>query len=365
MIEFKRAVIKRELFCRPGIKGFTAFFDGREEACIAYPDLVGEIEPGQEVLINTTAQTLGLGTGGYHYIIANLDGYNRDLQPGGHIMKLRYTPMQLKVLSVEEEESPFHGEMVKADSLDGMPVLVGTLHSMLAPLCIYLRDSGLKIAYVMTDGAALPISFSNNVDWLKKEGLLAATVTTGHSFGGDMEAVNIYSGMLAARKVAGADLIIVAMGPGIVGTGTRWGFSGVEQGEILNAVDTLGGKPVAIPRISFADSRVRHRGISHHTLTVLGRICRTKALVPLPQLETEKMSLIMDQLFREKIIDRYEVCLEDGSEDLRLLEECGLKITTMGRGLEAEKEFFLTLAAAARSARKLINGEELQAIGIA
>ncbi|NLW90472.1 MAG: DUF3866 family protein [Syntrophomonadaceae bacterium] len=365
MIEFKRAIIKQELFSRPGIKGFTAFFEGKEEPCIAYPELVGEIEPGQEVLINTTAQTLGLGTGGYHYVIANLDAYNRELQPGGHIMKLRYTPLQLKVLSVEEEDSPHHGEMVKADSLEGIPVLVGTLHSMLAPLCIYLRDSGIKIVYVMTDGAALPISFSNNVEWLKQAGLLETTVTTGHSFGGDLEAVNIYSGMLAARKVAGADLIIVAMGPGIVGTGTRWGFSGVEQGEILNAVDTLGGKAIAIPRISFADSRVRHRGISHHTLTVLSRICRVNAIVPLPQLERDKMDLIMEQLFREKIIDRYRICLEDGTADLRLLEESGLKMTTMGRGLEAEKEFFLTLAACARTARRLINGEELQTIGLA
>ncbi|MGE5390607.1 MAG: DUF3866 family protein [Deltaproteobacteria bacterium] len=365
MIEFKRAVIKKELFSRPGIKGFTAFFEGKEEACIAYPDLVGEIEPGQEVLINTTAQTLGLGTGGYHYIIANLDGYNRELQPGGHIMKLRYTPMQIKVLSVEEEDSPYHGEMVKADSLDGIPVLAGTLHSMLAPLCIYLRDSGLRIVYVMTDGAALPIAFSNNVDWLKREGLLAATVTTGHSFGGDLEAVNIYSGMLAARRVAGADIIITAMGPGIVGTGTRWGFSGVEQGEILNAVDTLGGKAIAIPRISFSDSRARHRGISHHTLTVLSRICRIKAIVPLPQLKIEQMNLLMGQLLREKIVDRYQICLEDGTEDLRLLEECGLKITTMGRGPDAEREFFLTLAAAARTARKVIDGEDLQTIGLA
>jgi len=365
MIEFKRAVITKETFSRPGINGFMASLEGREEACIAYPDMVGRVKPGDQVLLNTTAQTLGLGTGGYHYVIANLNGENQEMPSGGHIMKLRYTPMQTKVLSVEEDDSPYHGEMVRADSLDGIPVLVGTLHSMLAPLCIYLSDMGIKVVYVMTDGAALPIAFSQNVDWLKRGNFLAATVTAGHAFGGDLEAVNIYSGMLAARKVAGADVIIVAMGPGIVGTGTRWGFSGVEQGEILNAVDTLGGKPIAVPRISFADARARHRGISHHSLTVLSRICRVNAILPLPQLETEQMNLILDQLIREKIVDKYRICLEDGRDDLGCLQDCGLKITTMGRGVEQESEYFLALAAAARVARKLINGEELRAIGLA
>lgn len=365
MIEIKQATITEETFSRSGIKGFMAAVEGRVEPCIAYPDLVGEIKPGNRVLLNTTAQTLGLGTGGYHYVIANLDGGNRELPVGGHIMKLRYTPLQIKVLSVEEDDSPYHEEMVKADSLQGIPVLVGTLHSMLAPLCIFLRDMRLKIAYVMTDGAALPIAFSQNVDWLKREGLLDVTITTGHAFGGDLEAVNIYSGLLAARQVARADVIIVAMGPGIVGTGTRWGFSGVEQGEILNAVDTLGGRPIAVPRISFADARARHRGISHHSLTVLSRICRVNALLPLPQLEGGQMELIFEQLIREKIFDRYQLCLEDGHEDLVYLRDCGLKITTMGRGVDQESEYFLTLAAAARTTRKLVNGEDLQTIGLA
>lgn len=365
MIEIKRAIIVRESFSRPGIQGFMALVEGREEACIVYPDMVGPINPGDHVLLNTTAQTLGLGTGGYHYVIANLDGEDQQIPKDGHIMKLRYTPMQLKVMSVEEEDSPYHTEMLQADSLDGVPVLVGTLHSMLAPLCLYLRDLGLKVAYVMTDGAALPIAFSHNVDWLKKEGLLAATITAGHAFGGDLEAVNIYSGLLAARKVAGADIIIVAMGPGIVGTGTRWGFSGVEQGEILNAVNTLQGNPLVVPRISFADARARHRGISHHTITVLSRICRVRAILPLPQLEKEQMDLILEQLIKERIVDRYAICLEDGKEDLQILTDCGLKITTMGRGVEEEREFFLTLAAAARTARKLVNGEKLRTIGFA
>lgn len=364
MIEIKRATIIKELFSRPGIKGYLASVDDREERCISYPGMVGEIGPGSQVLLNTTAQTLALGTGGYHYVIANLDSAGMELKPGGHIMKLRYTPMQIKVLSVEEEDSPYHQEMAKADSLEDTPVLVGTLHSMLAPLCIRLHDAGLRVVYVMTDGAALPMAFSQNVEWLKTKGMLTSTVTTGHAFGGDLEAVNIYSGLLAAKKVAGADVIIVAMGPGIVGTGTKWGFSGAEQGDILNAVDTLGGKPIAVPRIGFNDPRPRHRGISHHTLTVLSRICRVRALLPLPQLEDDKMNLVLEQLVREKIFDRCQICLENGNGDLQRLRDCGLKMTTMGRGIDQEREFFLALTAAAQTAIKLINREELQTIGL-
>ncbi len=260
---------------------------------------------------------------------------------------------------------PHHLDMLAADSLESTPVLVATLHSMLAPMCIHLHDLGLRVVYVMTDGAALPISFSQNVDWLKRQGILAAAVTCGHAFGGDLEAVNIYSGLLAARKVAGADVIIVSMGPGIVGTGTRWGFTGIEQGEILNAADTLGGKPVVVPRISFADPRPRHRGISHHTLTVLSRVCRTKAVLPLPELEENKMSMVLGQLLNDRLFERYDVCLENTPELLKRLETCGLRITTMGRNVEEEKEFFLSLGAAAQAAYRLFKGENLRKINLA
>ena len=32
------------------------------------------------------------------------------------------------------------------------------------------------------------------------------------------------------------------MGPGIVGTGTKYGFSGIEQGQIIDAINTLSGR---------------------------------------------------------------------------------------------------------------------------
>lgn len=357
MIQTRKGRIIKELFSRPGIKGFAVQIEEREEKCIAYPSLLGDIVPGDEVLLNTTAMALHLGSGGYHYVISKALPAEIDLHSGGHIMKLRYTPLQLKVLSVEEEDSPYHEVMLRADHLDGIPVLVATLHSMLAPMCILLAQRGLKTAYVMTDGAALPISFSQTVDWLKQQGCLQGTVTVGHAFGGDLEAVNVYSGLLAARHVLAADVIIVSMGPGIVGTGTKWGFTGIEQGEILNAVDTLKGTPLAVPRISFADARPRHRGISHHTMTVLSRVCKVPVLVPLPLLEEEQNQYILDQLYNEGLFERHHICMEESAHSLETMLNCGLKMTTMGRGIEQEREFYQTLAAAAQTAIRLVEGQ--------
>lgn len=362
MIQIRNGIIQQHLFQREGIEAFSVLIEGREEKCISYPDLIGNLQTGDEVLLNTTAVSLSLGTGGYHYAMANLSRHRKDFQPGGHIMKMRYTPMQVKVLSVEEEDSPYREEMLKADSLEGIPVLVGTLHSMLAPICWYLSQKGFRVAYVMTDGAALPAAFSNTIHDLTQRNMLAGTVTVGHAFGGDLEAVNVYSGLLAARKVLHADVIICTMGPGIVGTGTKWGFTGIEQGEILNAAEALQGVPVAIPRISFADPRDRHRGISHHTLTVLTRICRVRAVLPLPEIESEKMNRILDQLRSEDLFSRYHCCLERVDDLLPLIGDSGLKFSTMGRGLDEDREFFLTLGAAARSAVRILNREPLHSI---
>ncbi len=365
MIEIKRGVITRELFARPGLQAFLVQVGDKEEKCIVYTELTGQTKTGDEVILNTTAITLGLGTGGYHYVIANLSQVEKTLQAAGHIMKMRYTPMQLKVLSVEEEDSPYHREMLEAESLENTPVLVGTLHSMLAPLALYLHSQGYKTAYVMTDGAALPIVFSNTVDILKKRGLICGSVTTGHSFGGDLEAVNVYSGLLAAKNILQADVIICTMGPGIVGTGTKWGFTGIEQGDILNAAAGLHGIPIVVPRIGFSDPRSRHRGISHHTLTVLERVCRVKAILPLPHLEEIKMNHILGQLYRQNLLENYECCVEIVTEFQQLLEQSDMNLSTMGRGIKEEPDFFLALGAAARAAERVLRGEKLNPIRLA
>ena len=81
----------------------------------------------------------------------------------------------------------------------------------------------------MTDGAALPIYLSKNVDTLKKKGLIDNTITIGSAFGGDYECINIYTALITAKEVLKADVVFVSMGPGIAGTGTKYGFTGIEQ----------------------------------------------------------------------------------------------------------------------------------------
>src|ERR1700689_4964848 len=173
--------------------------------------------------------------------------------------------MQVMVASADEQGSPHHELLRSADSVDQMPVVVADLHSALPAVLAGIQGSyrtdracAPRVAYVMTDGGALPAWFSRTVAGLREAG--------------DLEAVTVHSGLLTARHVVGADLAIVAQGPGNLGTGTRWGFSGVAAGEAVNAAAVLDGRPVASVRLSFADPRDRHQGVSHHSLTAYGRV---------------------------------------------------------------------------------------------
>jgi len=259
--------------------------DGREDRAVAYEAFTGGLKPGDEVWLNTTAAARGLGSGGYHFVVAHLNPHaSLDAPAGGHIMKLRYTPGQLKVMAVEEPESPFHALLRDADNLGGTPVVALELHSQVAPVAaaVWRRGRGkLRLVYIMTDGGALPLPFSRSVATLKEKGLLAATVTVGHAFGGEFEAVNVHSGLLAARHAGRADVIVVGMGPGVVGTETRFGTTAIEQGEVVNAAHVLGGQAVAALRIGFGDSRERHVGVSHHTITALGLVALALLLTAL------------------------------------------------------------------------------------
>ncbi len=175
----------------------------------------------------------------------------------GHLIKARYTPLQACVPGADEQGSEYHDVLREADDLAGLPVVVADLHSALpAILAGYRADrAGIapRIAYVMLDGGALPAWFSRSAAALSEAGWLTGTVTVGQAFGGDIEAVSLHSGLLAARHVLGAELAVVTQGPGNLGTGTRWGFSGVAAGEALNAVAVLSGRPVGLA----ADQRRR------------------------------------------------------------------------------------------------------------
>ena len=332
---------------------------GASIRALAYPALTGSPRAGDRVLLNVTALEAGLGTGGYALVVAIPDRLPADADLAGHIVKSRYTPLQVMTGSADEQGSPYHDVLESADSLDAMPVVVADLHSALPAILAGLRSSSATVAgdspravYVMTDGGALPAWFSRTIAGLREAGWLAATVTTGQSFGGDLEAVTVHSGLLTARHALGADVAVVAQGPGNLGTGTRWGYSGVAAGEAVNAAAALGGRPVASLRISFADQRDRHRGISHHSLTAYARVALARADVVIPELaEPEAARIAADVAPLAARHALVTVPLDGLAEALRA---CPVPLSTMGRSLDEDREYFLAAAAAGRHAAALL-----------
>jgi Protein of unknown function (DUF3866) len=322
---------------------------------LAYPPLVGRPEPGDEVLLNTTALAMGLGTGGYAMVVAVPNRLPEDPQGPGHLVKARYTPLQATVQGADEQDSPHHARLREADSLEDMPVIVADLHSALAPILsgLYESRSGIRVAYVMQDGGALPAWFSMAAARLREIGWLAGVVTVGQSFGGDLEAVTVHTGLLAARHVLEADVAIVTQGPGNLGTGTRWGFSGVAAGEAVNAAGVLLGRPVAALRVSSGDRRERHYGVSHHSLTAYGRVALSPAQVPVPELPGEFGERVRDQAELLAVRHRLVPVPVDGLHEA--LRESPVRLSTMGRSLEEDLPYFLASAAAGRLTASLLS----------
>lgn len=319
--------------------------------------MTGKINVGDRVVLNTTAVELRLGTGGYHFVIYNKKNESQNVGNDlGHIMKLRYTPLQFKCLAAEEQDSKYHEMFNSFRSLNNSIYIVGTLHSMLAPIAAFIKwlRPELRITYIMTDAGALPLHFSKTVKTLKEKEIVKNTITVGHAFGGDLECVNIYNGIIASNIIMDSDITIITMGPGIVGTGTKFGFSGIEQGYIIDAINNLGGISLAVPRISFADSRERHKGISHHTLTILNDIINTKTNLVLPIVEGHYAEHIIKQIKVNNINEKHNIIFEKGNDVIKALNYYGLKVKTMGRGYYDDEVFFLTLGAVAKASIKVL-----------
>ncbi len=329
---------------------------GVAHKAFAYNALLGDVFVGDEVVLNTTATALELGTGGYDFVIANISRPLAASKPEpGHIVKLRYTPLQHTVYC-EEERSPSAFE--DFPNLNGMPVVAAGLHSHVGLVAAGIKalSPEARVSYIMTDGAALPIGFSNLVRTLLAKGLIEDTITCGQSFGGHREAVNVYSALAIAKLESKADIAIVCQGPGNVGTGTSIGFSAVEVGQIINAAHSLGGRPVAAVRMSQRDSRKRHCLISHHTLTVLSRIALVSALVPLPVMDMDDSACAETerQLRQLQLYERYEIRYFDGMPGIELLREKEMGVTSMGKGFSDDPVFFLAASSAGRAAAEML-----------
>jgi hypothetical protein len=180
-------------------------------------------------------------------------------------------------------------------------------------------------------------------------------VTVGQAFGGDLEATTVHSGLLAARHVLGARVTVVAQGPGNLGTGTPWGFSGVAAGEAVNAAATLGGRPVGSLRISAADPRPRHRGVSHHSLTAYGRVALAPADLVVPADLPGDLASAVDAALAP-LAARHRIVRVDTAGLDAALRALPVKLSTMGRDLDADHAYFLAAAAAGRHAADVLDG---------
>ena len=296
---------------------------------------------GDRVLLNTTAVWLGLGTGGLHVVVAVETGSGLDAEGSGRAMKLRYAPHQVRVDPVEEARA-------LPERLPGTPVVWIPLHSLLAPVAAGAAIAGARrVAFVMTDGAALPAGLSRLVEELRRAELLAAVVTAGQAFGGDLEAVTVFTGLLAAVEVAEADVVVVGDGPGNLGTNSPWGTSALGSAMSMNAAGILGGRPVAALRISFADPRERHRGVSHHALTALARVALVPVHVAVPAIEDDRRrAQVWDALRAERLEERHQLVEVAGEPALAALQERGVRVRSMGRSPSEDPEFFLAGGAA-------------------
>lgn len=333
MPSYRTVTVLEVLSSRPGLTRVRVTGD---ERAYALTEVTGPVEVGDEVVVNTTAVDLALGTGGWHVVHWNLRRSSWSSAGGGHIMKARYTSIQHEMEVVSERGG-------EADSLDGVPVVACSLHSQVGVVAAVLGSlrPDLRVAYVMTDGGALPLALSDLVASLRDAGLLVGAVTTGHAFGGDLEAVGVPSGLAAAAGALDADVIVAGMGPGVVGTGSRLGFTGLDQATILDTAAWLGGAPVMCVRASSGDGRERHQGVSHHSLTVLDAV-RSAVDVPVPA----GVGPIAGPA-------RHTVLTVEAVDVAAVLSDRGLRITTMGRGPDDDPLFFQVAGAAAVHAASL------------
>jgi Protein of unknown function (DUF3866) len=354
MVRLRRGRVVRVVAERPGAVELVVDVEGDEAPAVAYPELCGPVGLGDAVILNTTAVALGLGTGGSHLVVAVVGGPDTELEGDGRVVKARYTPSQTAVRAVEETHGP---ALDASEGLGGTPVVVAPLHSLVAPVAAGARAAGAeRVVYVMTDQAALPGAFSRLVPRLRDAGLLDGFVTAGQAFGGELEATTTWTGLLAAVEVLQADVVVVADGPGNLGTATRWGVSALASGNALNAAHVLGGRPVAALRVSFADPRDRHRGVSHHSSTILSDVCLVPVTVAVPALDEPLRAAVWEALRAARLEERHQLVEAAGEPALRELEDRGVAVESMGRTAADDPVFFLAGGAAGVLAGRMAAG---------
>ena len=335
--------------------------EGTERDAWADSALVGEVREGDEVVVNVEAQDLRLGSGGFDVVHVNLTrGLEAPGAGGAQVMKLNYTSLQHPVQPVEavgdQDEVPRKP-----------PVLVIPLHGHLAPAAWAASEAraGLRVGFVQGAGGALPGTLSRDLDLLRERGVLCGHVTAGPAYGGEHEAINVVGGLDAAARRLNWEAIVVGPGPGLLGSETRLGHGGMAALDAAHAALSLGLPVLVSPRLSSSDPRPRHRGLSHHTASVLELLLGT-VRVPVPEAEVEGWPLLdaeapeggSPQAALDSLIElcggHHDIAVEP--IDLDGYAASGLPSTTMGRDIAADPLFFAGALAAGRALAGAANG---------
>lgn len=314
--------------------------DGERRAVWADASLLGEMYAGDEVVVNVAALDLSLGSGGFDVVHVNLTRGLRGGERGeDHVMKLNYTSLQHPIAPVERLLS----ESAQSASV---PVLVLPLHGHLAPAAWAAAQvsPGLKLGYVQTGGGALPGGLSRDVTLLRERGLLCGHVTAAPAYGGEREAISVVGALDAAANRFGWEAILAGPGPGIIGSETRLGHGGIAALDTAHASLALGLPTLLSPRLSAGDPRERHRGISHHTMTVISLLLGAVE-VPVPAGNPAIAARLAEAGDgRHRLIEE--------RADLDGYARAGLPAFTMGRGIEEDPLFFAAALAAGVALRR-------------
>jgi hypothetical protein len=316
--------------------------DGERRAAWADEVLLGPMREGDEVVVNAAALDLDLGSGGFDVVHVNLTrGLGGGVEGDAHVMKLNYTSLQHPVEPVEGAAG--EGRDRNAAGAEGagdqiaarraIPVAVLPLHGHLAPAAWAAAQArpGIRIGYVQTAGGALPGSLSRDVAELRDRGLLCGHITAAPAYGGEHEALSTVGALDAAAAALDWDAILVGPGPGVIGSDTEFGHGGMAALDSAHAALSLRLPTILSPRLSSSDPRERHRGLSHHTATVL-ELLLAPVVVAIPE-EAEI-----------EVGDRHR--LAPAAVDLDAYAASGLPTTTMGRSITDDSLFFAAPLAA-------------------
>jgi hypothetical protein len=288
MLKLRRATVLQAGPADGPEQDLTISLAGERRAAIADVGLVGPSVQGDDVIVNVQARDLGLGSGGFDIVHVNLThGLRGEGVDGAHVMKLNYTSLQHAVQPVEDiltggSDGGIHpdghtlsGAGTQASeflSLPlGRPIAVLALHGQLAPVAWAFAQArpDARLGFVQTTGGALPGGHSRTVRTLRERDLLAGHLTAGAAYGGEGEAISTAGALHHGLSTLGWDAAVCGPGPGIVGSSSSLGHGGMSALDSAHTAIALGAQTLLVARMSSADERPRHRGLSHHTLTVL------------------------------------------------------------------------------------------------